>query len=40
MYPPETGKKTRGKAGKPAGAELEVAGPQDKLLEAVSDVGS
>lgn len=40
LHPPEAGKETRGKAGKPAGAELEVAGPEGKQLGAVSDVGS
>lgn len=34
------GKRHVAKQGKPVGAELEVAGPQGKLLRAVSDVGS
>lgn len=40
MHLPETGKETRGKAGKPAGAKPGVAGQEGKLLGAVSDVGS
>lgn len=39
LHPPEAGKETRGNAGKPAGAELEVAGLEGKQLGAVSDVG-
>jgi hypothetical protein len=40
LHLPETGKETRGKAGKPAGAKPGVAGQEGKLLGAVSDVGS